>query len=99
MRTKTFPARVTNGQLQYQEPLDAFEGQQVHVTLTAPDASVPFQEEAPEVSVEEPPEEMDIEKDLYVPMPLPGETLSSVRVIEGGSLPPCIVIPEELPDE
>ena len=35
MVTKTFPARVANGRLQYDESLAAFEGQQVHITLLA----------------------------------------------------------------
>jgi hypothetical protein len=97
MTTKTFAARVVNGQLLHSESLEAFEGYQVRVTLSGPVVSPPPQPgETPEP---EPPGWMDVEKDIYVPMPLEGEILKDAIVVEGGPLQPCIVVPEELPDD
>ena len=46
----------------------------------------------------EPPEWLQVEKDLYFPMTVPTISLGkvSIRVEEGK---PCIILPEELPDE
>jgi hypothetical protein len=48
---------------------------------------------------DEPPEGMDVEKDVYVKMPFPSEVLKGVRVMDGGPMEPCIILPEELSDE
>jgi hypothetical protein len=59
----TFEARVINGKLQHQTPLDALEGQRVRVTLISveADAAPPT---AHEPSSDEPPHWMDVEKDV-----------------------------------
>jgi hypothetical protein len=85
MMTKMFEARVVNGRLQHGESLDAFEGRQVRVTLEA----APDEGRAP----------VAVEHDIHVRLPFPGEPLPAARVIEGGPLRPCLVLPEDLPDE
>jgi hypothetical protein len=99
MMTKTFQARVENGQLQHQEALHAFEGQQVQVTLVAvaPPSETP--NGAAGSTEPEPPEWLDVEKDIYVQMPRRVETLKDVVIVDKGRRPPCIVVPEELPDD
>lgn len=99
MVTKTFPARVANGRLQYDESLAAFEGQQVHITLLASEPPQRTRSTGERLLDEAAPEGMDVEKDIYVPMALTGEVLRNPVVLEGGPLKPCLVIPEELPDE
>src|SRR5439155_25712436 len=97
MAIATFDARVINGRLQYQAPLDDLEGQQVRVMLDilAPQDSKPL----PPPPSDEPPEDMDVEKDVYVKMPFASEVLKDAVVIEGGPMEPCIILPEELPDD
>jgi hypothetical protein len=103
MITKTFAARIENGQLRFQEPLTELEGCEVQVTVVAngipADSSAPTngQAEPPEP---EPPEWLDVEKDIYIPMPYNWVTLENVKVIDlGRAEPPQFILPEELPDE
>jgi hypothetical protein len=76
--------------LRHQESLTAFEGQQVQVTVAAqsptPSPGVPEQ-----AGVEEPPEWLDVEKDVYVKMPLQGDVLHHAVVVEGGPLRPTLI--------
>jgi hypothetical protein len=99
MLTKTFEAEVRNGQLHCEEPLEALEGQRVQVTVTVPEPAAQTANGQAQPVSEEPPEWLDVEKDIYVPMPFRGEILKDVRIVEGGPLEPCIIVPEELPDE
>jgi hypothetical protein len=94
MTTTTFEARVVNGQLQYRAPLDAFEGRQVRVTLDV--LGEPSPQEAPS---DEPPEWLDVEKDVYIKMPRQVEILKDVKIVEKGPRQPRLILPEELPDE
>ena len=102
MPIATFDARVINGRLQYQAPLDALEGQLVRVFLDilAPDILAPQDSKplSPPPS-DESPEDMDVEKDVYVKMPFASEVLKDAVIIEGGPMEPCIILPEELPDD
>jgi hypothetical protein len=90
---KTIEGQVENGQLHPNESLDAFEGQQVLVTVKAP-AGLP-----PEPGDREVPEGIDLERDVYVRMPLQLTILEDVEVIDRGPMQPCIILPEELPDD
>ena len=94
MVVKTFAARIANGQLQHDESLASLEGQQVRVTVVAQQANGPLPEAA-----EDPPNWLQVEKDVYVKMPFRGETLTNVTVVDGGRLPPCLILPEQLPHE
>ena len=47
----------------------------------------------------EPPEWMAVETDIYVKMPFPGELLKDAVIVEGEPMRPCIILPEESPDE
>ena len=98
MSSATFEARVVNGQLQYQAPLDAFEGQQVRVTLDVIKTPQSKPEEIPPPP-DEPPEWLDVEKDVYVKMPRNVEILKDVTVIDKGPRQPRLILPEELPDD
>lgn len=96
---KSFSAQVMGGQLCYQEPLDAFEGQDVYVTVVARSSfrsPVPPPADGAEV---EPPDWMAVETDLHVEMPFPGKILDDAVVIQGEPIRPCIIMPEETMDE
>jgi len=99
MAGKTFPAVVTDGQLRHKQSLEAFEGQEVYVTLVAkPFSASPCQRTGP-VRDDELPGGMDVEHDLYVKIPLTGEVVPEALVVEGPSIRPCIILPEDSPDE
>jgi hypothetical protein len=98
--TTTFDACVVNGQLQFQAPLDALEGQRVRVTLDViGDPTPQTPSEAPPSEDPEPPEGMDVEKDIYVKMPRKVEILKGVKVVDKGPKQPSVILPEELPDD
>jgi hypothetical protein len=42
---------------------------------------------------------MAVETEVFVKMPFPGDVLQDAVVVEGESIRPCIILPEELPDE
>jgi len=114
MTPMTIAGQIVNGHFQHEKPLAGLEGQHVIATLTmAPKESPngkaePLKEAAPtpptaslateEEFDPEPPEWLQVEKDLYFPMPVP-EILLETRelIVEEGK--PCIVLPDELPDE
>jgi hypothetical protein len=99
MLTRTFEARVENGQLHAEEPLTALEGQRVRITLVPLPPSAPTFPEDEQHGVMEAPDEMDVEKDVYVKIPLPGEDVEGAVIVKGGPLQPCLIFPEELPDD
>lgn len=99
MVVKTFPALVADGHLQHDESLAAFEGQQVQVTVVARTSSAPQPTPAEESDGPVPPDWLDVEKDVYVKMPFPSAILKDMTVVEGSPLRPCIILPEDLPDE
>ena len=47
----------------------------------------------------EPPGWMAVETDIYVKMPFPGELLKNAVIVPGEPLRPCIILPEETPNE
>ena len=103
MITKTFPGTIVNGQLRYQEPLAELEGREVQITVVvngvAP-SSLPTTNGQQEPPDPEPPEWLDVEKDIYIPMPHNWVTLENVRIIDlGRAEPPQFILPEELPDD
>ncbi len=101
----TIPAQVVNGHLQHERSLQEFEGQRVIATLTVvTDDSKNGESEktAPQkLSADfdpEPPPWLEVEHDLYFPMTVPSISLGIVKVkVEEAR--PCIILPEELPDE
>ncbi len=96
--TTTFETQVVNGRLQYQVPLDAFEGQHVRVTVDVVAAPQP-KPNGQQPPSEEPPEGMDVEKEIYVKMPRKVEILKGVKVVDLGPAQPRFILPEELPDD
>jgi hypothetical protein len=87
--TTTFDTCVVNGQLQHQAPLAAFEGRRVRVTLDEIGEPAPrAQPEGTASDESEPPEGMDVERDVYVKMPLPSQVLEDAVIVEGGPLNP-----------
>ncbi|MBI3823115.1 MAG: hypothetical protein HY289_10610 [Planctomycetes bacterium] len=102
----TIPAQVVNGHLQHEQSLAELEGQQVQVTLTVapkdavngtpkPAQTMPKQSEE---SDPEPPPWLEIEHDVYFPMTVPEKPLGKVKIHKRRGKP-CIILPEELPDE
>lgn len=100
---RTFEATVSGGRLEH-ESLRELEGARVHVQVTVeraelessaadPESAAPAEEEL------QPPEWLDVEVDLYVRMPVEEVILKDVKVIDEGPAPPCIILPEVLPDD
>ena len=105
MTHMTIPAQVVNGHLQHERSLPELEGQRVIATLTlvgvdsknGVSEKSPPQEEIADFDPEPPPW-LEVEKDLYFPMTVPEILLGKVKLkIEEGT--PCIILPEELPDD
>ena len=92
MITSSFDARIVNGQLVPADPLRALEGQQGHVVVSVPPS-------AELDALVEPPEEMDVEKDVYVRLALPSEMIANPIIAAGTELRPSLIFPEDLPDE
>ena len=84
MTTSSFDARIINGQLVPADPLRAFEGRQVHVVVSA----------AASNGEPEPPDDMDVEKDVYVRIPLASQTMSDAVIVAGADLKPTVILPE-----
>jgi hypothetical protein len=105
----TIPAQVVNGHLQHEQPLAELEGQKVQITLTVapketangapePAPAAPKPSDVSEEFDPEPPEWLEIENDVYFPMPVPEKLLEKkALIVERGT--PSIILPEELPDE
>ena len=101
----TIPAQVVNGHLQHEQSLVEFEGQRVIATLrSVPEHSangIPEKAALQEPSADfdpEPPPWLEVENDVYFPMTVPEILLGKVKLkVEAGK--PCIILPEELPDE
>jgi hypothetical protein len=99
----TIPAQVVNGHLQHEQSLPELEGQRVIATLTlVPTESANGKKPAETVENAEfdpePPPWLEVENDVYFPMKRPARRLGKVkvRVVRGK---PCIILPEELPDD
>jgi penicillin-binding protein 2 len=62
----------------------------------AHEGMIPSSDQAQEV---EPPEWLDVEKEIYIQMPRHIEVLKDVKVIDLGHAKPHFILPEELPDD
>lgn len=99
----TIPAQVVNGHLQHDKSLTELEGQHVLATLTlvpnGQPAPAPSQPSSDNVNFDpDPPEWLEIENDVYFPISVPSVPLGKLRVrVEKGK--PCIILPEDLPNE
>jgi hypothetical protein len=95
MHSGTFIGEVQQGQLHVSQPLTDFEGKQVQVTLIAPPPSLP--DTTTNVPPAESSTELDVEVDLFAPMPVAAENLGpqSIRTV---AAVPCLIFPE-LADE
>lgn len=108
MSEVTIPGQIVNGHLQHERSLTELEGQQVIATLTVVPTVAGNGKEAtappPETHTEEarfdpePPPWLEIEHDLYFRVTRPAKRLGKVKVtVRRGK--PCIILPEELPDD
>ncbi|GEM_PF-4567727 len=103
----TIPAQVVSGHLRHKKALTELEGQHVIATLTAvPNDSTNGQTANAMPSDlggdpdfdPEPPPWLEVEHDVYFPMTVPEILLEKKPlIVERGT--PCIILPEELPDE
>jgi hypothetical protein len=102
----TIPAQVVNGHLQHEQSLPELEGQRVVATLTVvpkeaadlPTNGIPSDLGGDADFDPKPPPWLEVENDVYFPMTVP-EILLEIKelIVEEGT--PCIILPEELPDE
>jgi hypothetical protein len=91
MTTATFVGEVRHGRLLFAEPLAAFEGQRVLVTVVAPDRLLV-------AGAMEPPDDLDVEVDVVAPMPPVTDHLAAVEVRDLGPATPCLILPEGADD-
>lgn len=97
MVRRAFPAEVTNGQLRFQESLVDLEGRRVMVVLD----DLPTKDENRPRLTPDPVQidDMDVEQDVPpFRRPFRWKTVNAV-VKDGGPLRPCLILPEELPDD
>lgn len=97
MVSKTFEGTVVGGQLAYNQPLHVFEGKKVLITVIDPVATPT--RELPAESTDEPPDDLDVEKEIYNKMPRKVEMLKGVTIIDKGRRRPHVILPEELPND
>ncbi|MCY2993135.1 MAG: hypothetical protein NTY19_35415 [Planctomycetota bacterium] len=93
MSVKAFPALVTHGQLRFCESLADLEGQEVLVTLAPAADRGPTKESADSC----PPNWLDVEQEAVFRMPFQWESIRG-HAVDGGSIAPSVILPEELPD-
>lgn len=93
MSVKAFPALVSHGQLHFHESLADLEGQDVVVSVA------PVTERKPPEQPEDsrPPDWLDVEQEAVFRMPFQWGTIP-VHAVDGGSIAPSVILPEELPD-
>ena len=101
----TIPAQVVNGHLQHEKNLAELEGRNVLAMLTVVPKDSPngtgATDQLPRRSAEfdpEPPSWLEVEQDLYFPMKRPAKRLGKVKIRKRRGKP-CIILPEELPNE
>jgi hypothetical protein len=92
MSVKAFPALVTHGQLHFRESLADLEGQEVLVTLSPATERKPVEQPADSP----PPDWLDVEQEAVFHMPFQWESIR-VPAVDGGSIAPSVILPEELP--
>jgi hypothetical protein len=91
MTAATFVGEVRHGRLLFAEPLAAFEGRRVLVTVVAPDLLLA-------AAAAEPPDDLDVEVDVVAAMPPVTDRLAAVAVRDLGPAPPCFILPEGADD-
>jgi hypothetical protein len=95
MTSTTLIGEVRQGQLHVDKSLSDFEGQRVLVTVIAPDRlSTPTTQEP--LPNGEPPADLNVEVDVFVPMPAQEERLTAVTVRDLGPARPCLILPENV---
>ncbi len=91
---------VTGGVVVFDNGSVPPEGTRVEVVIRPSSAQVaPATEGLPDLSDIEPPDDLDVEKDIYVRMPRRYEKIEGAIIREGTGLKPTLIFPEELPDE
>jgi hypothetical protein len=103
----TIPGQIVNGHLQHEKNLAKLEGQHMIAALTVvPTESANRKQhmEPPEKAADnsefdpEPPPWLEVEHDVYFLMTRPAKRLGKVRIrVQRGK--PCIVMPEQLPND
>jgi hypothetical protein len=91
MTAATFLGEVRHGRLVFAEPLAAFEGQRVLVTVVASDLLLA-------AGTTEPPDDLDVEVDVVAAMPPVTDRLAARAVRDLPPAPPCLILPEESDD-
>jgi hypothetical protein len=101
----TIAAQVVNGHLQHEQSLAELEGQRVTLTVvpsgpaSGNGATQPTPQAVEKAEFDpEPPPWLDVEHDVYFPIKVPRQLLEKKPVIVRRGKP-CIILPEELPDD
>ena len=111
MAVQEFTAQIVNGKLDYSDKLDAWEGKKVTVTLNDGEPIIrdanydpliyipPFMSQEEYEQADDLPEDLEVERDVYIPMPIKYTRLENVTIVDEGRMKPCIILPEEIADE
>lgn len=87
LEDKSFDAVITDGQLHHEENLRHWEGKEVQVTVHFRTREIA------------PPDEFDIERDVYIKMPVKTTVVGSSKIRDIGSAKPSIILPEGIEDD
>ena len=86
LEDRSFNAVIADGQIRHGENLTPYDGKEVHVTVHVRAIEA------------EPPKDLDIEKDIYVKMPVETTVLGAATIRNIGSAKPSLILPEGLED-
>jgi len=85
--TKSFGAQIIDGCISHAESLSNWEGRHVEVTVQVKDDDA------------EAPDHMDVEKDVYLKMPVNSKVLKGYAIRSMGYAEPSVILPEGIEDE
>ena len=87
LETKSFDAVIAEGRIEHGENLRPWEGKEVQVTVLLLSGE------------DEPPDDIDIEKDVYVKMPVKASVIQRIKIRDIGPAMPSFILPEGIEDE
>ena len=87
LEEKSFDAVITDGRIDHEESLRPWEGKEVQVTLHL------------RISEEELPDDLDVERDVYMKMPVKSFVIRPSKFRDIGAAKPSLILPEEIADE
>ena len=87
LEDKSFDAVIADGRIHHEENLRPWEGEEVRVTVHC---------RARDIA---PPDDFDIERDIYHKMPVKTMVVGSSKIRDIGSAKPSLILPEGIEDD